>query len=160
MIVKTDPPYKSLQRPPSAGVLHRRITVPLVLMTLCLVVRSSDLERQDRLVWDFAEFVQSFSMKDWPGISKFIDPETKAGFGGEMGMEGLLQVFGADEECHKAMVRVLEMGCRKTGAGEGMRCISPPHLGPDVIYLGARASFKYDIQNETWVAEFLICGGD
>ena len=140
--------------------MHRRFVLSLMLLTLCFVAQSSDLERQDQLVWDFAEFVDTFSTKNWPSIVKFIGSETKTGFGGEMGMEGLLQVFGTDERCHKAMVRALDMGCRKSGEGDGMRCVSPPHLGPDVVYLGARASFKYDIDSETWMAEFLICGGD
>lgn len=140
--------------------MHHRIALSLVLLPLCLGARSSDLERQDQLVWDFAEFVEAFSTKNWPNISRFVGPETKAGLGGDMGMEGLMQVFGTDEKCHKAMVRALEMGCRKSGEREGMRCVSPPQLGPDVVYVGARASFKYDTDDETWKAEFLICGGD
>ena len=111
-------------------------------------------------MWDFAEFSAAFAAKNWPELSRFISPETKAGLGGEMGMEGLMQVFGADDACHGSMTRALEMGCRKTGEGEGLRCLSPPQLGPDVVYLGARASFKYDIDAEIWMAEILICGGD
>jgi hypothetical protein len=52
------------------------------------------------------------------------------------------------------------MGCRKVGDGDGTRCIAPPLLGPDVVYLGARASFVYKADADTWMPEFLICGGD
>lgn len=121
---------------------------------------SDDLQRQDQLVWDFAEFVEEFSSKNWPRVGRFIGTDTKVGFGGELGYEGLLQVFAEDDDCHDAMVRALELGCRKIGEGEGMRCVSPPHLGPDVIYLGARASFLFNTDNDTWMADFLICGGD
>jgi hypothetical protein len=41
-----------------------------------------------------------------------------------------------------------------------MRCVAPPQLGPDVDYMGARASFRYDGGIDRWVADFLICGGD
>jgi len=134
--------------------------LPLALLILCPIALSDDLQRQDQLVWDFAEFSAAFAARNWPELGRFISPETKAGLGGEMGMEGLLQVFGADDECHHAMVRALEMGCKKTGEGEQMRCVSPPQMGPDVVYLGARASFRYDIETGSWVAESLICGGD
>ncbi|MDH3439931.1 MAG: hypothetical protein OEM63_04200 [Gammaproteobacteria bacterium] len=75
-------------------------------------------------------------------------------------MDGLMQVFGENNHCHESMLRALEMGCKKTGDGEGMRCVSPPHLGPDVVYLGARASFGYNVDEKIWMPEFLICGGD
>jgi len=77
-----------------------------------------------------------------------------------MGFEGVLQVFGEDDDCHNAMVQALQMGCRKTGEGDDMRCVSPPQLGPDVVYVGARASFHFDVEAEIWTAELLICGGD
>jgi hypothetical protein len=140
--------------------MHYRNTLPIVVITLCSLALSSDLQRQDQLVWDFAEFVEAFSTKNWRGIDRFIGPQTKAGLGGEMGMEGILQVFDGDDGCHDSMVRALELGCRKTGDGEEMRCISPPQLGPEVVYLGARASFKYDVEGEIWMVEVFICGGD
>lgn len=138
---------------------HRHL-VPLFLSTLCPLALSEDVQRQDQLVWDYAEFVEEFSAKEWSRVARFVTPETKIGIGGESGMEGLMQVFGADDECHRAMVRVLELGCRKIGEGESMSCVSPPHLGPDVIYLGARASFQYSTDSDTWMAVYLICGGD
>jgi len=140
--------------------MRHRIVMPILLMTLCSLAQSSDVQREDQLVWDFAEFVEAFSTRDWTRIDRFVGKEAKMGFGGEMGMAGLLQVYGGDDGCHESMARVLEMGCRKTGDGEGMRCISPPQLGPDVVYLGARASFKYDTEGEIWMVESLICGGD
>lgn len=130
------------------------------MLAFCAVVSSSDLERQDQLVWDYAEFLQAFSSKNWSQVARFVAAETKIGFGGEMGMEGVLQIFGANDDCHEAMVRALAMGCRKTGEGEGMRCVSPPQLGPDVVYLGARASFAFNADADLWMPEFLICGGD
>jgi hypothetical protein len=77
-----------------------------------------------------------------------------------MGFEGLMQVFGEDDYCFDAMLQALKLGCRKAGVAEEMRCMSPPHLGPDVVYLGARASFRFNAENRRWVAESLICGGD
>ena len=136
----------------------------LVLTPLMLAMSSfalsSDLQRQDQLVWDFAEFVEKFSAKNWSQLQRFISSDTKVGFGGEMGFEGLLQVFGEDDSCHVAMVRALQMGCKKIGEGEAMRCVSPAHLETDVVYLGPRASFKYSGDSSTWVVESLICGGD
>jgi len=41
-----------------------------------------------------------------------------------------------------------------------MRCLSPPQLGPDVVCVGARASFHLDIEEGVGMAELLICGGD
>ena len=134
---------------------------PVILFLLaCPLALSGDLQRQDQLVWDFAEFSEAFSTRNWPGVARFVRPESKMGFGGEMGMDGLMQVFGEDDTCHEAMVRALQLGCKKTGEGSNMRCVAPPQLGPDVVYLGARASFKFDADAEIWMAEFLICGGD
>lgn len=140
--------------------MHQRLILLLFLIAICPFASSDDVQRQDQLVWDYAEFLEAFSSRNWRDITRFINSETKIGFGGEMGMTGLLQVFGENDDCHESMVRVLEMGCRKTGEGEAMRCVSPPHLGPEVIYLGARASFAYNPKEKLWMPEFLICGGD
>lgn len=140
--------------------VRQRWIFPVVLLTLCPLALSSDLQRQDQLVWDFGEFVQEFSAKNWPKLVRFVGPETKIGLGGEMGFEGLMQIFGEDDYCHDAMLQALKMGCRKAGVAEDMRCVSPPQLGPDVVYLGARASFRYNVENGLWMAETLICGGD
>lgn len=140
--------------------MRHKLVPPLLLFAICSFALSSDLQRQDQLVWDFAEFEDLFSTKNWSKLQRFISSDTKAGFGGEMGFEGLLQVFAEDDNCHSAMVRALQTGCKKTGEGDAMRCVSPAHLGPDVVYLGPRASFKYDVDSETWMVEFLICGGD
>lgn len=118
------------------------------------------MQREDQLVWDYAEFVQEFSAKNWSRAARFISPETKVGFGGEVGLEGLVQVFGSDDECHSAMVQALSLGCRKIGEGDNMHCVSPPHLGPDIVYLGARASFQYSADSGRWMLVYLICGGD
>ena len=67
--------------------LRQRLIFPVVLLSLCPLALSSDLQRQDQLVWDFAEFVQEFSTKNWPKLVRFVGPETKIGFGGEMGFE-------------------------------------------------------------------------
>lgn len=136
---------------------------PALSVVLCILSTaglSDDMQRQDQLVWDYAEFVQEFTVKNWSRAARFLSPETKAGFGGEAGPEGLVQVFGSDDECHKAMVQVLNLGCRKTGEGDKMHCVSPPRLGPDVVYLGARASFKYSVEGSRWMLVYLICGGD
>ena len=140
--------------------MRRKLILTLLLMTFGPFASSNDEQRQDQLVWDYAEFLETFSSRNWPNLARFISAETKIGFGGEMGMDGLMQVFGENSNCHESMVRVLEMGCKKTGDGEGMRCVSPPHLGPDVVYLGARASFGYNADEKIWMPEFLICGGD
>ena len=140
--------------------MWHKIVLPLILLASCPFALSSDIQRQDQLVWDFAEFLEEFAAKNWSQLARFIGRDTKAGLGGEMGFEGVLQVFGEDDDCHNAMVQALKMGCKKTGVGDEMRCVSPPHLGPDVVYIGARASFLFNIENETWMAELLICGGD
>ncbi len=140
-------------------MLHR-LVASLVLLTICPVAFSDDIQRQDQLVWDYAEFVAAFSERDWPRLARFVSAETKVGFGGDMGMDGIRRVFGEDEDCHESMVRALEMGCRKTGDGDDMRCLSPPQQGPDVVYLGARASFAFNADAELWMPEYLVCGGD
>jgi hypothetical protein len=140
--------------------MHHKLIASLVLLATCPIAFSSDVQRQDQLVWDYAEFVTAFSTRDWPRLARFVSTETKVGFGGEMGMDGIMQVFGEDSDCHESMSHALEMGCRKVGDGENMRCLSPPQQGPDVVYLGARASFVFDVDAEVWTAEFLICGGD
>ena len=140
--------------------MHHKIILSLALLVSCPFALSSDIQRQDQLIWDFAEFVEEFSARNWPRLTRFIGPDTKVGLGGEMGFEGLLQVFGEADDCHSAMVRALEMGCRKTGVGEEMRCVSPPQMGPDVVYIGARASFYFNDEDGIWMAELLICGGD
>jgi len=119
--------------------MRRKLILILLLVAFGPFASSNDEQRQDQLVWDYAEFLESFSSRNWPKLARFISSETKIGFGGEMGMDGLMQVFGENNHCHESMLRALEMGCKKTGDGEGMRCVSPPHLGPDVVYLGARA---------------------
>lgn len=140
--------------------MRHKIILPLILLMSCPLALSSDIQRQDQLVWDFAEFVEEFAAKNWQQLARFIGPESKLGLGGEMGFDGMLQVFGEDEDCHSAMVQALRMGCRKTGVGEEMRCVSPPQLGPDVVYIGARASFRFNDDDEVWKVESLICGGD
>jgi len=117
-------------------------------------------EQSDQLVWDYGEFVDGFAAKDWSRISAFVGPETKVGLGGEMGFEGVLKVYDEDEDCHRAMVQSLQLGCRKVGKAENMHCVAPPQLGPDVVYLGSRASFRYNADRERWMAVHLICGGD
>ena len=140
--------------------MYRRLFTSLLLLSVCPGASPDDGQRQDQLVWDYAEFVAAFSSKDWPRLARFVNAETKVGFGGEMGMDGVIQVFGEDDDCHAAMVHALEMGCRKVGDGEAMRCLSPPQQGPDVVYLGARASFAFDADEAIWMPEYLICGGD
>lgn len=140
--------------------MRQKLILLLMLSVSCSLALSSDMQRQDQLVWDFAEFTEQFSARNWHQLERFIRPDTKAGLGGEMGFEGVLQVFGEDDDCHNAMVQALQMGCRKTGEGDDMRCVSPPQLGPGVVYVGARASFHFDVEAEIWTAELLICGGD
>lgn len=134
--------------------------VLIVLSLPFATVLSDDAQRQDQLVWDYAEFVQAFSAKDWVTAARFVGRDAKIGFGGESGTEGMVRVFGDDDQCHGAMTRALESGCRKIGEGDAMRCISPPYDGPDVVYLGARASFRYSVDVDLWTAEYLVCGGD
>ena len=136
------------------------VTLPIVFCVLCNSALSQDVQRQDQLVWDYGEFVQEFSAKNWSRAARFVSSETKIGFGGESGQDGLIEVFGNDNVCHRAMLQALESGCRKIGEGDNMHCVSPPHLGPDVVYLGARASFKYSEESDRWMLEYLICGGD
>ncbi len=140
--------------------MSHKLAASLLLLASCSVASSDDSQRQDQLVWDYAEFVAAFSSEDWPRLARFVSAETKVGFGGDMGMDGIMRVFGEDDDCHDSMVRALEMGCRKTGDGEAMRCLSPPQQGPDVVYLGARASFTFNPDEELWMPEYLICGGD
>ena len=140
--------------------MRHKLIWSLMLSVSCSLALSSDIQRQDQLVWDFAEFTEQFLARNWHQLERFIRSDTKAGLGGEMGFEGVLQVFGEDDDCHNAMVRALQMGCRKTGEGDDMRCVSPPQLGPDVVYVGARASFHFNIEEGLWMAELLICGGD
>ena len=140
-------------------MFHKLITI-LLLLSCCPDALSDDSQRQDQLVWDFAEFVAAFSTRDWSRLAQFVGTETKVGFGGDMGMDGVMRVFGEDDDCHEAMVHALEMGCRKVGDGEDMRCLSPPQQGPDVVYIGARASFVFVAGEEAWMPEYLICGGD
>ena len=140
--------------------MRYRVTLSIALSVLCGTVVSDELQRQDQLVWDYAEFTQEFSARNWSRAARFVAPETKIGFGGDAGLDGMVQVFGGDDGCHKAMVQALELGCRKLGDGDNMRCVSPPYLGQDVIYLGARASFQYSVENGRWMLEFLVCGGD
>lgn len=140
--------------------MYRRLIISLLLVGISHGASSDDDQSQDQLVWDYAEFVAAFSSRDWPRLARFVSAGTKVGFGGEMGMDGVIRVFGEDEDCHAAMVRALEMGCRKVGVGEAMRCLSPPQQGPDVIYLGARASFAFNADEAIWMPEYLICGGD
>lgn len=140
--------------------LNRQPLVLAVLLALCPFALYGDIEREDQLVWDFGEFIEDFSARNWDRLARFVGPDTKAGLGGETGIDGLMRVLGEDAACHEAMLRVLAMGCRKVGTGDGMRCLSPPHLGPDVVYLGARASFRFHDETESWMAESLICGGD
>ena len=118
------------------------------------------MQRQDQLVWDYAEFLQEFTAKNWNSAAQYLSADTKTGFGGEVGPDGLVQVFGSDDVCHSAMVQALGLGCRKTGEGDNMHCVSPPYLGPDIVYLGARASFQYNVKNDRWMLVYLICGGD
>lgn len=140
--------------------LVQKLLVAAALLALCPLALCGDIDREDQLVWDFGEFVEAFSARDWATLARFVGPDSKAGLGGEMGFDGLMQVFGQDDICYEAMLRVLKMGCRKTGTGDDMRCVSPPQLGPDVVYLGARASFRFHKETGHWIAESLICGGD
>lgn len=140
--------------------MYHKLITSLVLLASCPIASSDDSQRQDQLVWDYAEFVAAFSTRDWPRLARFVSAETKVGFGGDMGMDGIMRVFGEDDDCHESMVHALEMGCRKVGDGEGMRCLSPPQQGRDVVYLGARASFAFNVDDDVWTAEYLICGGD
>ena len=140
--------------------MFHKLLASLLLLAFCPTVLSGDIQRQDQLVWDYAEFVAAFSSRNWPQLARFVGPDTKVGFGGEMGIDGVMQVFGEDDECHESMVDALEMGCKKVGDGESMRCLSPPQQGPDVVYLGARASFAFNADEGVWMTEFLICGGD
>lgn len=140
--------------------MYQKLIASLLLLIWLPLSASDDSQRQDQLVWDYAEFVAAFSTKDWPRLARFVSADTKVGFGGEMGMDGIMRVFGERNACHEAMVHALEMGCRKVGDGEAMRCLSPPQQGPDVIYLGARASFAFNADEVIWAPEYLICGGD
>ena len=140
--------------------MYQKLIASLLLLIWLPLSASHDSQRQDQLVWDYSEFVAAFSGKDWPRLARYVSAESKVGFGGDMGMDGIMRVFGEDEDCHDAMVNALEMGCRKIGDGENMRCLSPPQQGPDVIYLGARASFAFNADEGVWTAEYLICGGD
>ena len=140
--------------------MYHKFIASLLLLTWFSLALSDDSQRQDQLVWDYAEFVAAFSSKDWPRLAPFVSAETKVGFGGEMGMSGIMRVFGEDDDCHESMMHALEMGCRKVGDEENTRCLSPPQQGPDVIYLGARASFAFNADEGVWTAEYLICGGD
>lgn len=140
--------------------MRLKIKLMFILCALSTASLSEDVQRQDQLVWDYAEFVQEFANKNWSRAAQYINPDTKIGFGGEAGLNGLVQVFGNDNECHNAMVQALRLGCRKTGTEDKMHCVSPPHLGPDVVYLGARASFQYNVKSDRWMLVFLICGGD
>ena len=140
--------------------MYQKLIASLLLLTWFPLASSDDSQRQDQLVWDYAEFVAAFSSKDWPRLARFVSTETKVGFGGEMGMDGIMREFGENDDCHDAMVHALEMGCRKVGDEGNTRCLSPPQQGPDVIYLGARASFAFNADEGVWMPEYLICGGD
>ncbi len=131
-----------------------------VLLLPCPAAAADDVQRQDQLVWDYWEFVQAFADRDWAGAGRFVGPETKIGFGGDVGRDGLERVFGDDDDCHAATTRILELGCRKTGTGRDMHCQSPPFDGPDVVYIGPRASFRYNENEQRWMAVYLVCGGD
>ena len=135
-----------------------------LLSVLPAFVGAADAEldqRLDQLTWDFAEFVQHFRHKNWDGVCRFVTEDTKAGFGGEAGCEGVRQVYAATPGCWEEMVFALRQGCRRTGSGANISCVAPPQFADDkVSYLGARAALSYREDADRWMADYLICGGD
>lgn len=139
----------------------------VVVAALLLWVSMAGAEEESsaalgQLPWDYAEFTERFAAGDWEGLSRFISPDSKMGFGGEQGMEGLRLVFGESSACKEAMLLALRQGCKKQlRQGEGFACVSPPQWSDnDVVYLGARAEFIYSASRGRWVVRYLICGGD
>ena len=134
----------------------------LILVLLPLPVTAAiDIEAWDKLVWDFANFIHSFETGSWKGVSMYITAETKAGFGGEQGIEGVRQVYVKGNECFNDMLLALNQGCKKSSAGGVPACDAPPQwVDPSVIYLGARARFIFRQDEQRWVVDYLICGGD
>lgn len=132
-----------------------------LLLPLAGSAADSPEQVRDQLVWDFSEFSQAFTSRDWDTALRFVSADTKASFGGDQGPAGVMNVFGRDYACHAAMAAALSQGCRKLGEGPAMQCIAPPQAAQsDVVYLGARASFQYSEAEERWLAVYLICGGD
>ena|GEM_PF-1094445 len=116
---------------------------------------------QDREMLNFryAEFVGAFRAKNWEHVCRFVTDKTKAGFGpGQMGCAGVKAVFSEDEQCWEDMLFSLRQGCRISRGAAG--CSAPPQLNDDVAYLGARAFFSYDKEDDRLKAHSLICGGD
>ena len=122
---------------------------------------ADDDEIWDKLVWDYGDFAQNFEARNWEGVYRYINEETKAGFGGEVGIEGLKQVYINDDNCFNAMLFALKQGCKKSGAGGELSCDAPPQwTDSSIVYLGARAGFVYRRDEQKWLARYLICGGD
>lgn len=131
------------------------------LLVVSINAPAMDEQVLDQLVWDYSGFVTSFESKDWAQVFQYITEDTKVGFGGEQGVEGVKSIYVDDTVCFENMLFALKQGCKKVGSDRNIECIAPPQWAdPDVISLGARASFVYSKNNKKWVARMLICGGD
>lgn len=143
--------------------MKRKLMVRIFLLLLFFpfYVSADDDEIWDKLVWDYSEFTQNFEMRNWKAVDRYINDKTKAGFGGETGIEGVKQVYANDERCFDEMVLALKQGCKKSDAGGELSCDAPPQWADSsVVYLGARAGFEYSRNKRKWFVKYLICGGD
>ncbi len=133
----------------------------IFISLLVVTAHAKDEEAWDKLVWDYGEFVERFEMRQWDEVFRFVRPQTKAGFGGEMGVAGVKQVFVDNGRCFTAMVTALKQGCKKLDVETGLLCLAPPQFADSsVVYTGARAGFSYNRDEERWFVDYLICGGD
>lgn len=135
----------------------------LFMAAVVFSINSSAMDEQvlDQLVWDYSGFVSSFESKDWEQVFLYITDDTKAGLGGEQGIEGVKSIYVNGSVCFDNMLFALKQGCKKVDSEKRTECIAPPQWAdPDVISLGARASFVYSEKSKKWVAGMLICGGD
>lgn len=115
----------------------------------------------EQLVWDFSGFVDDFESRHWEGVFSYVTEDSKIGFGGEQGIEGVRQVYVGNTKCFKDMLLALKQGCRKRDKDGGLACDAPPQWNDSsVVYLGARAGFAYSNEHRKWVVDYLICGGD
>lgn len=140
-----------------------RATITSVLVVVSFSATADDqMERRDRLLWDYAQFVELFRVKDWPGICELASEHIQVGFGpGDEGCVAVKRVYGENQRCWGDMLFALRQGCRTTQAGGRGTCISPPQFADtDVVYMGARAGFSFDAERGRWMADSLICGGD
>lgn len=139
-----------------------KVAFLIVFLASAAVADAEEVRHRDQLLSDYGEFTEHFRSKNWDGVCDFIFEETKAGFGpGEEGCGGVKRVFENDQRCWSEMLVALQQGCKILDSGGNLSCIMPSQFADaDVIYIGARGSFRFDPTGDKWMVDALVCGGD